>query len=117
MDRELVASSPNFLSRDKIWEQIIEAQVPSHTVKHLRSQVIIFCLQSRICYNLNNLLLLVIRFTREQLIALRKDSKILGSMGQMSDIVCYSQQNPVCFSRLEPEDVSFSINYTSTALI
>ena len=50
--------------------------------------------------------LIVIRFTREQLIALRKDSKILTGMSSMNEIISLTQQNPVCFSRLEPDDVS-----------
>ena len=47
----------------------------------------------------------VIRFTREQLISLRKDSRLLPSMATMPDIVSHETLSPVCFSRLEPEDV------------
>jgi hypothetical protein len=48
----------------------------------------------------------VTRYTREQLIALRKSSTVLPSMKNMSDIVSLETQEPVCFTKLEPEDVS-----------
>lgn len=48
---------------------------------------------------------LVTRYTREQLIALRKSSKILPSMTVMTEISSVTQLDPVCFTKLEPEDV------------
>jgi len=53
-----------------------------------------------------NNFLVVIRFTREQLIALRKSSGILPSMTVMTEISSVDQLDPVCFTKLEPEDVT-----------
>jgi pyrimidine deaminase RibD-like protein len=46
-----------------------------------------------------------VRYTREQLIALRKSSSILPSMKAMTEICSVESQEPVCFTKLEPEDV------------
>lgn len=56
-------------------------------------------------YNNNDDTCAVIRFTREQLISLRKESRVLSSLLPMVDIVSTDSLSPVCFSRLEPEDV------------
>ena len=48
---------------------------------------------------------LVIRFTKDEILSLRKPSKILSSMSEMLDVVSISILDPVCFTRLEPEDV------------
>jgi hypothetical protein len=50
--------------------------------------------------------LLVTRYTREQLIALRRPSSILPSMKVMSEVSSLETQEPVCFTKLEPEDVN-----------
>jgi hypothetical protein len=47
----------------------------------------------------------VIRFTREVLIAKRKPSSLMACMANLPDIVSENPADPVCFETLEPEDV------------
>lgn len=50
--------------------------------------------------------LLVIRFTKDDMLALRKSSKMLSCMSDMLEVVSLTALEPVCYERLEPEDVS-----------
>lgn len=48
----------------------------------------------------------VVRFTKEELLELRKPAnKILPSMSDMLEILSLTTMDPVCFEKLEPEDV------------
>lgn len=47
----------------------------------------------------------VIRFTKEEMLSLRKPSKILSSMSDMLEMVSLTTQDPVCFEKLDPDDV------------
>jgi hypothetical protein len=47
----------------------------------------------------------VIRYTREQIISMRKQAPILQRMINIQEVVTEKIQDPVCFEPLEPEDV------------
>jgi hypothetical protein len=48
----------------------------------------------------------VIRYTKEEMMTLRKPSKILRSMSDMLEVVSLERLNPVCFEKFDPDDVS-----------
>lgn len=50
---------------------------------------------------------LVFRYTKEEMMTLRKPSKILRSMSDMLEVASIERLNPVCFEKFEPEDVSY----------
>ncbi len=62
----------------------------------------------------------VIRFSKEEMLSLRKPSKILSSMSDMLEMVSLSTLDPVCFEKLDPDDVRhfiFIILYVNKYLL
>lgn len=52
------------------------------------------------------MVLAVIRFTKDDMLALRKPpSKILSVMSDMLEVVSLTALDPVCFDKLDPDDV------------
>jgi hypothetical protein len=51
----------------------------------------------------------VTRFGRDELIKLRRPTKVLPAMVELLDILSIPPLDPVCFEPFEPEDVSWTI--------
>ena len=47
----------------------------------------------------------MIRYTKEEMMTLRKPSKILRSMSDMLEVASLERLNPVCFEKFDPDDV------------
>lgn len=47
----------------------------------------------------------VIRFTKEEMLGGRKPSRMLASMSDMLEVCSVTALDPVCFEKLDPEDV------------
>jgi len=54
---------------------------------------------------------IVIRYTKEEIMTLRKPMKMLRSMTDMLEVASIERLNPVCFEKFEPDDVSALIVY------
>ena len=48
---------------------------------------------------------IVIRYSREEILALKKPSKILPEMEPLAELVYPGQQDPECYKKLDNDDV------------
>lgn len=53
----------------------------------------------------------VIRFTKDELLTRRKEEKILPSITHLVEIIADNRQDPVTFTKLDPDDVSALKDY------
>ena len=55
--------------------------------------------------NFKYILNLVLRFTRDEILSLRKPSKPIPELDILGDIVFLGQQDPECFKKLDADEV------------
>lgn len=86
----------------------------SHTIhqgRNIINLISYFCFYFLfpIFYLLSSIFLSVIRFTREEILALRKVSKVLSSMTEFPDIISVTSLGPETLRPLEQDEVSATV--------